>query len=85
MLSQALTAMPQKLDKLFVKAPMWPRYLSRAPHESVKLPFISSNMHLPPFVYLLFRQDSLPTMRGNGEEIGLGVGRQRSIHCFRLG
>ena len=37
MLSQALTAMPQKLDKLFVKAPMWPRYLSRDPHESVKL------------------------------------------------
>ena len=55
-----------------------------------KAAFISSNMHLRLKVAFHYsksfvRQDSLPTMRGNGEEIGLGVGRQRSIHCFRLG
>ena len=43
MLSRALTAMPQKSDKLFVKAQMWARYPSQVPRELVKL--LSSNMH----------------------------------------
>ena len=35
--------MPQKSDKLFVKAQMWARYPSQVPRELVKL--LSSNMH----------------------------------------